>query len=188
MLLHASLSVAAIWSLLACGLGAPVAFGLSALLLLATRTRAHTAHRVARRRPWTGPLWFGAGVCTEPGFALAALATARAIGIPTPTASAPIVPADALALLTVGPLFEELLYRERLLPALEAGGRRALALAVSTLAFALPHVDPVATLAALWVGPALGALFLRTRDVWVCVAFHAGLNAGALLTRAAGGP
>ncbi len=54
------------------------------------------------------------------------------------------------------------------------------ALLLSSAAFALPHLDAWSVLAAAWVGPALGSLYVATRDVWVCTAAHVGLNAAAL--------
>jgi membrane protease YdiL (CAAX protease family) len=76
----------------------------------------------------------------------------------------------------LGPLLEEALYRARLLPALRAALGAPLALLLSSALFALPHGDPWLVLAAFGVGLALGAAFLATRSLALCVAYHAGLN------------
>jgi membrane protease YdiL (CAAX protease family) len=94
----------------------------------------------------------------------------------------PLAPgADAwLANVALAPLFEELLYRERLLPALRERIGAPLALLASSALFAVPHLEPLRMLAAFAAGLVLGGLFLATGRVALCVAYHAGLNAAVL--------
>jgi len=84
--------------------------------------------------------------------------------------------------LTVGPLWEELLYRERLLLALRGAWGVVPAVVVSSAAFALPHFvgGTWALLGTFLVGLALAGVALVGRWIWLCVAIHAGLNLGAL--------
>jgi membrane protease YdiL (CAAX protease family) len=96
----------------------------------------------------------------------------------TPRAS-PDVP-SWLANVALAPLFEELLYRERLLPALRARIGAPLALVASSALFAAPHGEPWSLLTTFSVGLALGAAFLAAGHVAPCIAYHAGLNAAAL--------
>jgi len=174
-LLSAALWVAASWTLLASGLGPVLAFSLAAGSLLVTR-RVHTRPLPASALiacvlagAFSYPLWAGAVTWSGGLLGLASRASVRAPGL-----------LEASTMLTAGPIFEELLYRERLLPAVERCAGTGIALLASTAAFALPHLDPWSTLAAAWVGPALGTLYLITRNVWACVGAHAGVNAAAL--------
>jgi len=117
------------------------------------------------------------------------------LGLP-PAAAPPAAATDAcvwLANVALAPLFEELLYRERLLPALRRTLGTPLALVASSALFAVPHVEPWSVLAAFAVGLALGTVFLAAGHVAPCIAYHAGLNAAALAcgvppTRASLGP
>lgn len=96
---------------------------------------------------------------------------------------------DHAALIVVAPLFEEALYRGRLLLALRARASVPLAVTISAAAFALPHFEPLRVLGAFLAGLVLGALFVLERRVSSCVAMHAGFNAAALwlhATRSAG--
>src|SRR5262245_59165875 len=94
------------------------------------------------------------------------LAPARA-GVGAPDASA------WLANVALAPVLEELLYRERLLPALRARVGAPAALALSSAAFAAPHLEP-------WSVLTTGCVFLATGGVEPCIAGPAGLNAAAL--------
>jgi membrane protease YdiL (CAAX protease family) len=193
--LLAALCVAvAVWILLLVGALAASALGewatLAAvagatLLLLATRPPG-------RRRAGPGALLAAAagGAASLPlGLSLSSVLGAT-LGLELPAlaprpAGAPRVVCD----LALGPLLEEALYRERLLPALRAALGAPLALGASSLLFALAHRDPWLALAAFGVGAALGALWLATQSLGLCVAAHAGLNLAAFaLARAAGAP
>ena len=173
--LPASLWVAATWSILAAGFGSLFAFTLAAAVLLATRpTRGRTL-------PSGSILACGlAGACSYPIWAHFVATCGSALGwAPRGSVAAPGA-LEIAALVLVGPAFEELLYRERLLPALERHAGAGAAVLGSSVVFALPHLDPWSSLAAVSVGPALGTLYLATRNVWACTAAHAGLNVAAL--------
>lgn len=91
-------------------------------------------------------------------------------------------PATAAALLA--PIFEEIVYRERLLLALQPALGSACAIALTSLFFALPHLEPGAALRAFLAGLALGVLMCAARSLALCIVVHLGLNAGAVLARA----
>jgi membrane protease YdiL (CAAX protease family) len=104
-----------------------------------------------------------------------------ALGLPPVTAGPLASGADAwLANVALAPLFEELLYRERLLPELRERIGAPFALLTSSALFAVPHLESWSVLAAFSAGLLLGGLFLATGRVALCVAYHAGLNAAVL--------
>jgi membrane protease YdiL (CAAX protease family) len=87
-------------------------------------------------------------------------------------------PAWVLASLVAGPVLEELLYRGRLLPALQPRLGWSRASVLSALLFALSHREPWTALSCVFVGLLLAGVYRRARCVWLCVTIHAGLNAG----------
>jgi membrane protease YdiL (CAAX protease family) len=104
------------------------------------------------------------------------------LGLPPPRASAAGAGGSAwLVHVTLAPLFEELLYRERLLPALRERIGAPLALVLSSALFAAPHLEPWSVLTTSCVGLALGGVFLATGRVELCIGYHVGLNAAALV-------
>jgi membrane protease YdiL (CAAX protease family) len=82
--------------------------------------------------------------------------------------------------IVLAPLFEELLYRERLLPALLPRIGRTAALLLTSALFALPHLEAWTMLATFCVGLFLGALQLARGRVELCIGYHAGANAAVL--------
>jgi len=189
-LLPALLVLLTAWSLLATQallaprIGRPTAVLLSFVaataLVLATRPRA------ARREPQRAALLCGLGALAGfLGFAawislIAALG--GALGLPpAPPPQPPDSPLLLLGVLGFAPIFEELLYRERLLLALRARVGAGLAVAISSLCFALPHLEAWAVLGTACVGLALGALMLAGRAVALCIGMHAGLNLAAVV-------
>src|SRR5262245_1170312 len=184
----AALLLASVWcslllgAALATGLGADramlAAYTACAALLLATRPRgqgstpalatalAGVAGFVALPA-WIASVWWigqGVGLEAEP-----------------PRAAPGGSVASALAHVALAPVFEELLYRERVLPALRARLGSPLALVLSSALFAAPHLEPWSLLATFGVGLALGGVFLATGRAELCVAHHAGLNAAVLV-------
>jgi membrane protease YdiL (CAAX protease family) len=134
-------------------------------------------------RPAVGPalLAGAAGFAALPAWLAAIAWLGLALGLPpAPAPAGAAHPGDALAHAALAPLFEELLYRERLLPALRARAGAPLALVLSSAVFAAPHGGAWSVLAAFCVGLALGGVFLAARRVEPCVGLHAGLNAAAL--------
>jgi membrane protease YdiL (CAAX protease family) len=84
--------------------------------------------------------------------------------------------ADLVSALLLAPLFEERLYRGRLLRALAPRLGSALAVAICALCFALPHFDALRVLGSALAGLVLGAVATWTGRTLPCIALHAGLN------------
>jgi len=134
-----------------------------------------------RAPPFAALLAGASGFVALPAWLVIVAVAAVALGLPPPRASVgPHAACVWLANVALAPLFEELLYRECLLPALRARVGTLLALVLSSALFAAPHLEPWSVLTTFLVGLALGAVFLATDRVELCVAHHAGLNAAAL--------
>jgi membrane protease YdiL (CAAX protease family) len=189
-LLPALLLVVCAWSLLAMQallaprIGNPAAvalsFGAVTALVIATRRADHD------RAPAPAALLCALGALA--GFlsfpVWIASIGALGVGLGLPLAPPPQPPGDPLLLVAVlglAPVFEELLYRERLLLALRQRVGATLAVALSSVCFALPHLEAWSMLATLCVGVALGALMLAGRSIALCIGAHAGLNLAAVL-------
>jgi membrane protease YdiL (CAAX protease family) len=173
---------------LAAPLGQPavalLGFSLATLLVLGARDR-----RVTK---WRGPR--GAGLLLAAAGGFAGMAGARMllclvggspawepVGTPLARRLPPSdVPATWLAFAVLGPVFEELLYRERLLGALRTSAGPCAAALGSSLLYALPHGEPLAVAGAFGFGLVLAWTMLRTRSLPVCVCMHAGANAAWL--------
>jgi membrane protease YdiL (CAAX protease family) len=98
---------------------------------------------------------------------------------------APIAPREPslfawLAGCALGPAFEELLYRERLLAALAPRVGSGAAIALSSAVFGASHLLAWNVLGTFCVGLALGGVFVAGRSLALCIALHAGLNAAPL--------
>jgi membrane protease YdiL (CAAX protease family) len=91
-----------------------------------------------------------------------------------------------LRICVLAPVWEEALYRGRLLPALARRVGAPAAVALSSLAFALPHVQPWAVLGTFLFGCGLGSVERHSRRLGLCIGIHAGLNAAASFWGAAG--
>ncbi len=188
--------LAVVWTLLsaqpclAARAGHPAAAGASfaaaTLWLLATRARPLPGRSAGPRLLSVGA-GLASGFVSLPAWCVVSGWLAQGLGVPSGpevppgSASAAMLP----ALLVTGPLFEELLYRERLLGALSGCLPRPLALAASSVAFAWPHPEPRVRVATFGVGMMLGAIWLRSRSVALCVGLHSGLN---LATQVSGVP
>jgi membrane protease YdiL (CAAX protease family) len=184
----AVLLLASVWCLLLLG-GALVpwlgsnaarvaAFAACAMLLVWARPRAR-----ARGSPLAAALAAAAGFAALPAWLALVWALGSGLGL-APLTLVPAAAPDAgvwLANVALAPLFEELLHRERLLPALRARVGTPLALVASSALFAAPHLDPWSVLTTFCVGLALGGVLLGTGRVGLCIAYHAGLNAAALV-------
>lgn len=147
-----------------------------ALLLVALRPRGR------KPAPVLAVLCAGAaGWLALPAWLALLFMIGSALGLPRVTAG-PFAPgADAwLANVALAPLFEELLYRERLLSELRERVGAPFALFTSSALFAAPHLEPWSVLAAFAAGLVLGGLFFATGRVALCVGYHAGLNAAVL--------
>ena len=178
------------WTLLALGallvprLGRDVAvfvsFAVVAALLLAIRPASGRAARI----PSVVVAGGLAGFASYPAWIVGIASIGIGIGLPTRLAETPGAGSPWLwaAVLLGAPLFEELLYRERLLPALRARFGTPIAIALSSLLFALPHLEAWNVLGAFAVGLLLGAVYVRTRSTALCIAYHAGLNSACLIS------
>jgi membrane protease YdiL (CAAX protease family) len=190
----AGLLLANVWCLLLGGaaLRAPLAvtYLACAALLVSARARPRL-----RSPPFAALLAGAAGFAALPAWLVFAYGIGCGLGLPPPAPSAAAAPGPLpwLAHVLLAPLFEELLYRECLLPALRARLGAPLALVLSSALFAAPHLEAWSVLTTFFVGLALGGVFLATGRVELCVAHHAGLNAAVLVcglppTRAALAP
>jgi membrane protease YdiL (CAAX protease family) len=88
-------------------------------------------------------------------------------------------PLMLLGTLVLAPFFEELLYRERLLLALRDAIGAPLGITLSSVCFALPHLQGWSVLGTFVVGLFLGSAMLWTRSIALCIGIHAGLNLAA---------
>jgi membrane protease YdiL (CAAX protease family) len=180
---------AALWTLppvLAPALGpaasSAVAFAWLTYFLLSTRAR----ERDRRRRHAAALLGIGAlaGFASLPAWLVGIAALGLALDLAPGAAPSP----GALAWLPsvlLAPVFEELLYRERLLGALRGIVGAGAAVAVSSALFALPHGSAWAILGTFPVGVALGVAMLLARSTALCIGCHLGLNLAALACGAA---
>jgi membrane protease YdiL (CAAX protease family) len=188
----ALLLVSSVWlTLLVCQLaleprlGRPAAvllsFALALALVLATRARGAAAP--PQRRTLVFALGLAAGLASYPAWIALIAGTGLFLGLERPVFAPPPVGA-ALAASTIGlaPLFEEMLYRERLLGALRERCGAAAAVLLSSAAFAACHVEPWAVLGTFLVGLGLGAAMCWTGELALCVGLHAGLNLAAWLS------
>ena len=175
--------VAVTWAILAVGpvllaglgprIANPLTFGLCTVLA------------IWGRRPWPpvrAALMGAAGLATGwmllPGLASVILWVGDGLGFSGPwPRGGGREPAYLAATVVLAPLFEEIVYRGRLLPALVARVGRGPALLLSSAAFALPHATPWAILGSLGAGLVLGGTMLAGRNnLGLCVGVHAGLN------------
>ncbi|MCP3986188.1 MAG: CPBP family intramembrane metalloprotease [bacterium] len=118
------------------------------------------------------PLWTGVIGCVGLSIGLAA----------EPIQTRPEGWLTWLAVLGLGPVFEELLYRERLQNAFAQVPLPGFARVVlASLLFAVSHVHPWAVLGTLLVGLALGFTYEWTHCLGFCIALHAGLNLASVL-------
>lgn len=157
------------------------AFAVALLLVLATRGPASRSHSPARMA-CAGLLGAAAGFSSYPAWVSLIASAGMALRLDS---VAPIPPAAGsgwlwLSMLVLAPLFEEPLYRGRLLLALRARMGTPLAVVLGSALFAISHIDPWPVLATFLVGLALGALMLASKSVAACVGMHAGLNLGAV--------
>ncbi len=157
-----------------------VSFAVVAALLLAVRPPR------GRAAPVPSVVVAGglAGFASYPAWIVAIASIGIGIGLPARLAEPQGAGSPWLwvAVLLGAPLFEELLYRERLLPALRARLGTPTAIALSSLLFALPHLEAWNVLGAFAVGLLLGAVYARTRSTALCIAYHAGLNSACLVS------
>ena len=178
------------WSLLAMqallapqlGRGAAVMFSFSAVTALVIATRRREGDRAPGLAAALVALAALAGFASYPAWIPLIGAIGAALGLrPVPPPPRPEDPLLLIAMLGLAPVFEELLYRERLLLALRTRTGAGLAVAISSLLFALPHLEAWSVLATSLVGFVLGTLMLAGGSVALCIGLHAGLNLAAIV-------
>jgi len=174
--------VAATWGILLAGrmLGAGLGPGISCLVafgLCTVLTLERSRLRPNIRGAVAGAGGLGAGWALLPELAQGILRMGDTLGIPAP---APGQGADGPlwvgATVVLAPIFEEIVYRKRLLPALEDRIGSFAALVLSSAAFALPHTEPWAMAGSFAAGLVLGGIMLTSRNLALCIGVHAGLN------------
>jgi membrane protease YdiL (CAAX protease family) len=180
----------AVWSLLLAGslLDPLLGTGASVLLTFLLATALVLATRSAGRpscRARAGALLAAGGLigfAGYPAWVALILWTGRQIGLPQAEALvAPRAPLLLVSTLVLAPVFEELLYRERLLAALTPLAGPPLAVLLTSGLFALPHLSSWSVLTTLLVGLALGVAAHRGGSVAPCIGVHMGLNLAAAL-------
>jgi membrane protease YdiL (CAAX protease family) len=173
---------------LAAPLGQPavalLGFSLATLLVLGARERRVSRARAPR----------GAGLLLSAAGGFAGMAGAQMLlclvggplaweshgtSLARPLRASDVLP-TWLAFAVLGPVFEEALYRERLLGALRTTAGPWAAALVSSLLYALPHGEPLAVAGAFGFGLVLAWAMLRTHSLVVCLCMHAGANAAWL--------
>lgn len=88
-----------------------------------------------------------------------------------------------LLLCVVGPLTEEVIFREGILRSLiQSNWHPMVAVAVSAATFALVHGNLAQIIPALILGIALGLFYLRTGNLWFCTVAHVLNNSIAVLS------
>jgi membrane protease YdiL (CAAX protease family) len=189
-ILPALLLVLTAWSLLATqallaprlGRGAAVFLSFAAVTALVVATRRRESDRAPGRAAGLAAIGALAGFASYPVWIAIIGAVGSLLGLrPVPPPPRTDDPLLLVAILGLAPVFEELLYRERLLLALRGRLGRAVAVAISSLLFALPHLEAWSVLATGLVGLALGALMLAGGSVALCIGLHAGLNLAAVV-------
>ncbi len=173
-----------VWTLLAAGAVAQMWIGHSctvflsfalatSLVLWAREPRGQAAARV-----WPMvPLALAAGYVLLPACVFGIAKLGIALGLePRPRAHHTGVVTALLSTLLLAPVFEELLYRERLLPELQRRIGSVAALILTSLLFALPHLEVWALLGTFLTGILLGIVMLAGGSVALCIAVHMGLN------------
>ncbi len=159
-------------------------FGACAGIALGHRWRRPLARGGRSFYATTGHVLAGllAGLALLPTIAGAVANAGQGLGLsPLPVASASpgaSGPETLLATLALAPIFEEIVYRERLLGCLVGRIGALAALLVADLAFALPHASSWSLLGSASAGIVLGAIRLASHSTPLCMGVHAGMNLG----------
>jgi membrane protease YdiL (CAAX protease family) len=157
-----------------------VSFSAATILVCSTRPASSGGPPMKLR---AGVTALSAGFASYPAWAALITIVGLALGLPVgqPTPPGAGGPALWAATLVLAPIFEELLYRERLLPVLCGRIGAPLAVVATSALFALPHLEPWNVLGTFLVGLMLGTIYLATESVSFCIALHAGLNLACLV-------
>ena len=157
-----------------------VSFLAATAWLLATRS-----FRGDRRRAHSIPLLLVgllAGFASYPAWIATIGALGMELGLRPAVSVAPGSgePLFWTAAVLLAPVFEEVLYRERLLTALTRTLGSSLAIPISSAVFAISHLEPWRVLGTGLVGLMLGTAMHASRSLALCVGLHMGLNLAGL--------
>ncbi len=93
-----------------------------------------------------------------------------------------VTPLGALTVGIIGPVCEELVFREGIQGHLQRGGAHpAVAILVASVLFGVLHFNPMQTFFAALMGIILGVLYWRTGSVLLCSALHVVNNSAAVV-------
>jgi membrane protease YdiL (CAAX protease family) len=159
-----------------------IAFALATALVWAQR-RGDFPGRYRSTRPFSreataAALALAAGFASLPLWLAGIRTLGLAVGLaPRSVATPPEgTPSGWVTTVVLAPLFEEALYRERLLGTLRPRVGTVAAVVLSSTAFALPHAYPWSLLGTFLVGLGLALAACLWCSLPVCIALHAGLN------------
>ncbi len=91
--------------------------------------------------------------------------------------------ASILTVVLIAPVTEELIFRGIILTGFLNRYRPMTAILVSSLLFALMHLNPYQFLGAFVMGMTLAWIFLRTGSLWPCIIGHAIFNSHGMITK-----
>lgn len=86
-----------------------------------------------------------------------------------------------LAVAVAAPVLEELLFRKIVLEGMEVNYGARKAIIWSAVLFAIFHLNPWQGIGAFCIGLFLGWLYVKTRDIWLCIFIHFFTNSLAFL-------
>jgi membrane protease YdiL (CAAX protease family) len=182
----ALLLLLAVWSILIAGALAQPRLGSNASTLLSFLAAAALVAGVEPRLRPSGDsacllaLGVAAGFASYPAWITSVGTLGFALGLPIESHPVPPEgPALLVAVVLLAPIFEELLYRERLLLPLRRVAGSPAAVVATSVVFAASHVRPWPVLTAFLVGLFLGATRLAAGGVALCIGIHMGLNLAA---------
>jgi membrane protease YdiL (CAAX protease family) len=185
--MHALIVLFFVWSLLASiscvarsrlGTSGAALLSFLALIVWLLATRSHRRDRgppVSSALLLLGVL---GGFASFPAWVAAIAATGIALGLEPVGATTPGASGPTLWTATVllAPVFEELLYRERLVSALRPVLGTGSAIVATSALFAVPHLEPWRVLGTLLVGLMLGSAICASGSLALCIGLHMGLN------------
>ncbi len=182
----AALALLTVWGLLACGGLLAVEHSRASLLsfagatafLLATRSYGHDRTPAA-----SGALLLlgvVSGFASFPAWIVLIGLSGLALGLTLPSPPEAKPPVLWAATILLAPVFEEVLYRERLLAALGRTLGSSLAIPITSALFAISHLEPWRVLGTGLVGLMLGTAMRASGSLALCIGLHMGLNLAGL--------
>ncbi len=158
-----------------------LSFATATALVWGTRRASPPGSRPSLHRGWVALTGLVAGVLLMPLWRAATLVVSRTLGVESIPFLGPLEGQLAwIVVVLLAPAFEEPLYRERLLLPLRSRLGAPLAITVTSVLFAVPHVTSGAVLSTFLGGLVLGIVMHLGRSIVLCISLHAGYNLGAL--------